>query len=109
MTYIPLYRQVFFLKEQCVPFFGRGVFGRSGRPREASRDHGGKYTDLLGAGIAVWEPISIVGMLRDGSLRLILRWRRARMRWKLPVRHFPINVMKCYGMSRNVMKKCKML
>ena len=56
----------------------------------------------FGAGIAVCGWISIARTVSDGSPRLILRWRRARMRWKVQILYFPINVMKCYEISQNV-------
>ena len=52
----------------------------------------------FGAGIAVCGWISIVRTVPDGSPRLILRWRRARVRCKVQILYFPINVMKCYEM-----------
>ena len=45
----------------------------------------------------------------DGSLRLLGRWRQARMRWKAEVAYFPVNVVKCCEIPGNVVKKSKML
>ena len=48
-------------------------------------------------------------MVLDGSLRLLKRWRRVRMRWKPEVSYFPANVMKCYEIFGNVLKNPRML
>ena len=63
----------------------------------------------FGAGIAVCGWISIARTVSDGSPRLILRWRCARVRWKVHILYFPINVMKCYEIPQNVMKNTKIL
>ena len=64
---------------------------------------------VSGAEIWISRRFSMVRTLRDGSLRLLGRWRRARMRWKVRVIYFPINVLKCYEIPQNVMKITKML
>ena len=61
------------------------------------------------AEIAVRGSIFMTRTLQDGSLRLLGRLRRARMRWKAEVAYFHLNVMKCYEIPQTVMKITKML
>ena len=44
-----------------------------------------------------------------GSPRLLGRWRRARMRWKVQIVYFHNNVTKCYEMLLNITKYYEML
>ena len=74
-----------------------------------TRDHGGKYTVVSGADSGGFGPVFAILTVPDGSPRLILRWRRARVCCKVQILYFPINVMKCYEIPQNVMKNTKML
>ena len=64
---------------------------------------------VSGADSGGFGPVFAILTVPDGSPRLILRWRRARVRCKVQILYFPINVMKCYEMLRNVMKNPRML
>jgi hypothetical protein len=69
--------------------------------------HRGSIQRWFGAGIRISGRVFSARTPPDGSLRLTLRWRRARRRWKAPVLYFIINIMRCYEILWNVMKNQK--